>query len=83
MEKEQLTFNFIAYNYHTGISRLDKLGIFFYDDQVLFGWEEKLGRRSYRFTVMLTADGYYDCLSDTEPVFELLDFVWLLTGNHI
>lgn len=76
MEKEQLTFDFIDYNFHRGFSRLDKLGIFFYDAPVLFGWEKKLGRRSYRFTVMLTADGYYDCLCDTEPVYELLNFIY-------
>ena len=76
MKKE--TYSFVDYLFHNE-DNCPMLGICFYDEKILFGWEEDFGVRSYRFRVQLVSDQkskHFDRLMRKPYEYELLDFVY-------
>ena len=54
----------------------DKLGVFFYDERILFGWEHNYGVRSYRFKVKVYPLTCHSVRDDEKDDYEVLDFIY-------
>jgi hypothetical protein len=75
MKSDQYIFRISDYD-ETGGS---KLGIFFYGEEILFGWEKNFGKRSYKFKLkvqIFKKDDKIGLFSNKEKIQEDLRFVF-------
>lgn len=76
MKKIKFEYN----DYGSGVSESLKLGVHFYDSQILFGWNDNLGTRTYHFRVQLIDLNQHDridvILRKKQNDAELIDFLY-------
>jgi hypothetical protein len=56
-----------------------KLGVYFYDEHILFGWEHDFGVRSYLFRLAIVRNEWTSFRRNTPYNYEVIDFIW--TGD--
>lgn len=78
MKKKPIDFYFEDYAENAYAPK--NLGVYFYDEEILFGWDKDFGRRSYQFRVLLRDANQFDRLDvlfgKKIPDSELLEFIY-------